>query len=366
MYADNLINGTSMPDRTVCLTFDDGPGETAVPGPGPRTTDLAEYLSAQGVPATFFMVGKYASDLPGAMSEVESLGHLVANHTYDHPNVEQFNGLGGDVVGQVSRTDALIRNWIDAPVSLFRPPYGAWSPAVARVLNANLTASLSHVGPIGWDIDGGDWACWHDGKDPAFCLQQYLNAVDAAGRGIILMHDATADMDVVKRQNRTFELVQLLVPELKRRGYGFQRLDDVPEIAARIRTTIRCALKGDNGLYVSPQLGGGGQILVNGPTVGAWEPLVVHDLFVGKVAIQAVTGHYVSPQGGGGGDVRADGPSVGTWEPLDLISLGNNRVAFRSITGHFLAYDAGAGGALRAIDWLSLQPRNIFTYEVLP
>jgi peptidoglycan/xylan/chitin deacetylase (PgdA/CDA1 family) len=365
MYENTLINGLSLPQGTVCLTFDDGPGETAAPGAGPRTVELARYLSDQGVFATFFMVGKFASDLPEALREVESRGHLVANHTYDHPNMAQFHALGGDVVGQVSRTDGLIRNWIDSPVVFFRPPYGSWDAGVASTLNANMTASLSHVGPIGWDIDGGDWACWRDGRDPATCLGDYLAAVDRAGRGIILMHDCTADMEVVKNGNRTLELAQLLVPELRRRGYNFARLDQVPDVAANVRTTIRCALKGSNGLYVSPQGGGGGKILVNGPAVGPWEPLVIHDLYVGKVAIQAASGHFISPQGGGGGDVLANGPAIGPWEPLDLISFGHLQVAFRTVTGHFLTYDAGSG-ALTAAPWLSLQPESLFTYEVLP
>ncbi len=106
------------------------------------------------------MVGKFASDLPDVLSHVESLGHLIGNHTYDHPNLVDYYGLGGDPVLQVSRADGIIRNWIDSPVVFVRPPYGSWSPAVSGALNSNLSVSLSHVGPVLWDIDGGDWDYW--------------------------------------------------------------------------------------------------------------------------------------------------------------------------------------------------------------
>src|SRR5262249_28432951 len=159
----------------------------------------------------------------------------------------------------------------------------------------------------------------------------------------VLMHDCTADMEVVRRGNRTLEMVQLLVPALQQQGYHFARIDEVPEISALSVNQVRIALRDSTGLYVSPQGGGGGAILVNGPAIGAWEPLVVEDLYVGKVALRTVSGHYVSPQGGGGGAVLANGPVVGDWEPLDLISLGDNRVAFRSITGDYLTSDQGAG-----------------------
>jgi peptidoglycan/xylan/chitin deacetylase (PgdA/CDA1 family) len=364
-YQDVLINGASLPEMTLCLTFDDGPGETSTPGPGPRTVELAQYLNGQGIPATFFMVGKFASDLPDILPQVKSLGHLIGNHSYDHPSLIEYSQNGGDVVSQIARTDGLIRHWVDAPVVFVRPPYFAWNTEVASALNANLTASLSHVGPVGWDIDGSDWTCWRDKRIPEECAANYIQQVETQRRGIVIMHDCTADMDVVRLANRTFEMVQLLVPQLRERGYQFVRLDAVPGVAASNQNAIRLALRGFNGLYVSPQHGGGGAIIVNGPAVGPWEPLVVEDLSVGKVALSATTGQYISPQNGGGGDVLADGPAVGLWEPLDLISFGNNQVAFRTITGHFLTCDTSAGGALKATS-SSNQPPTVFTYEYLP
>jgi len=366
MYRDDLINGASLSEGTLSLTFDDGPGTTDGPGVGPRTVELAQYLSNQGIRATFFMVGKFAADLPEVLPKVESLGHLIGNHTFDHPNLVEFDAAGGDVVSQVTRTDGLIRNWIDSPVIYFRPPYGSWSPRIAAGLNANLTASLSHVGPIGWDdLDGGDWACWKDNRDPHACAADYLRLIEAQRRGIVLNHDCTADQDVVRRANRTFELMQVLIPMLRDRGYIFCRLDEVPGMPGGDQSALRIALRGSNGLYFSPQGGGGGAIIVNGPTVGPWEPLLVEDLYVGKVALRVTTGQYVSPQSGGGGEVVANGPAVGEWEPLDLISLGGNRVAFRTMTGHFLTCDTASGGTLKATSWLSLQSPNVFTYEYL-
>src|SRR3954452_7689064 len=108
MFQAVPIKGKSLPDRTLALTFDDGPGATAGAGPGPRTVEVADYLNSVGIQATFFMVGKYASDLPDVMPAVEELGHLVGNHTYAHPNLPELVDFGGDVVAQVARTDGLI------------------------------------------------------------------------------------------------------------------------------------------------------------------------------------------------------------------------------------------------------------------
>jgi len=367
MYRDAAVVGSTLPQGTLCLTFDDGPGETTGPGFGPRTLELAHYLHGEGVRATFFMVGKFASDLPGLLPAIEALGHLIANHSYDHPNLVEHASHGGDVASQVARTSALIRNWIDAPVVYVRPPYGAWSAVVADTLNENLSTALSHFGPIGWEIDAGDWECWRDGLTPQTCMDRYLAEIEAKRGGIVLLHDCTADQETVKRGNRTLETVKLLVPELKRRGYTFVRLDDVPGMEPHPHSAIRLALRGSNGLYVSPQAGGGGPIHVDGPAVGPWEPLVMEDLYVGKVALRAANGLYVSPQSGGGGNVLANGPAVGPWEPLDLISLGNRNVALRTITGDFLTVGTGPGNPLSAAGpRLSLTPQAVFTYEFLP
>ena len=59
MFFANPITGDTLPSKTLCLTYDDGPGETAGTGPGPRTLAIAECLARYGVRATFFVCGKH-------------------------------------------------------------------------------------------------------------------------------------------------------------------------------------------------------------------------------------------------------------------------------------------------------------------
>jgi chitooligosaccharide deacetylase len=322
---------------------------------------LAQFLGDQDIPATFFVVGKYASNFPSIMPLVRGFGHLIANHTYDHVQLTNCFNRGGDVVAQVSRTDALICTSTDSPTVYLRPPYGDWTPQVALALNANLTTSLSHVGPIHWDIDASDWRFWRDGGVPSDCAAAYLSAIEAKGRGIVLMHDCTADQDVIRVRNRTFELIQLLVPELRKRGYRFARLDQVPEVAAATSTSQRFTLKGVNGLYVSPQQGGGGAIFIDSRVAGPWESIFVEDLHVGKVALRAASGHYFSARDGVSSDVLANSADVGPRETFDLISLGSNRIAFRTGSGLFLNCDGHILNARSAP--LMMHESNIFIFE---
>ena len=55
------------------------------------------------------------------------------------------------------------------------------------------------------------------------------------------MHDSTADIQEIRVRNRRSSLTRLLVPELRRRGYRFVRLDEIPQIASAIHGPLEDA-----------------------------------------------------------------------------------------------------------------------------
>src|SRR5215831_9996871 len=71
--------GTALEGGELALTFDDGPGS--------RTTELSSWLASRGIRATFFMRGDYASGNASLMAQLAGDGHLIGNHTYDHPDL---------------------------------------------------------------------------------------------------------------------------------------------------------------------------------------------------------------------------------------------------------------------------------------
>jgi peptidoglycan/xylan/chitin deacetylase (PgdA/CDA1 family) len=180
-----LTASETMPPRTLCLTYDDGPGATAGEGRGPRTLPLAQYLAVEGIRATFFMCGKHIAELPEAPSQVRGLGHLVGNHTWHHWHLPELAATGGDLVGELATTDSVLDLPPDEPVFV-RPPYGDWSVEVAAVLNAAPGTGATRVGPVGWDVDAEDWALYRRRVAPDTVALAVLEASEAAGRGIVL------------------------------------------------------------------------------------------------------------------------------------------------------------------------------------
>lgn len=244
MLFDDDIKGTELADRTLCLTYDDGPG--------PRTRELGCFLAAQGISATFFVIGRHAEGQEDVLRQLCAWGHVVGNHTYSHPDLALLAKAGRDVVEEVARADAVIRPFTKGVIYL-RPPYGSWrdqtwpgGPKDAPTLRVaeQLRRSgrfTNYVGPITWDVDADDWKCWRCGLAVERATRRHLAAVEHRRRGIVLLHDSSED-PAQQPRNRALELTQMLVPLLKARGYRFVGLDTAVPTSVAAASPLSFAL----------------------------------------------------------------------------------------------------------------------------
>src|SRR5687767_5405602 len=214
MFATAPITGADLPDGTLVLTYDDGPG--------PNTLAVAEYLSDLGIEATFFVVGESIERLPDVPARVRALGHRLGNHTWTH----YLDGLpkqlrdGGDIVDELRRTAARFDG--DSEPLAFRPPYGAWDERVAATLNADAVLKARHLGPFNWQIHCPDWKAWLEGVDPGSVANSFRAQARTKRKGIVLLHDYTAEAHnrpepmfrIMADRNRSAELTRALVPML--------------------------------------------------------------------------------------------------------------------------------------------------------
>lgn len=221
-FSSPQLMGHGMAQKTVSLTFDDGPG--------PRTAEISRFLKNEGIRATFFVQGSNGARYPEVLRQLQQDGHLVANHSYTHPHMTKSE----NAIDEVRRTDDLIKPFVDAGHFLFRAPYGDWNSKVVTVLNnAGLT---KYVGSIFWDIGGerveradkslsaaADWACWASDDSVEKCLDGYMNETRELNRGIVLLHDV---------HSRTIDMTKLMVAQLKDEGFKFIRVDEAPTVVA--------------------------------------------------------------------------------------------------------------------------------------
>ena len=118
--------------RTVALTFDDGPGEW--------TDDILAVLAQEDVKATFFVVGREAAAAPDQVRQLYAAGHAVENHSWSHPSAGRSGRWDPRMIGsQIRRTSAEIAAVTGQPPCYFRPPQGVVPGAERPARAAGLT-----------------------------------------------------------------------------------------------------------------------------------------------------------------------------------------------------------------------------------
>lgn len=365
MFFHEDIKGNRLPRGTICLTYDDGPGESQGDGPGPHTQALGRFLREQGIRATFFVVGRHVESYRDSVAALHACGQMVGNHTYSHPGLVALAESGGDVVAELERTELLLRPITGAALTYFRAPYGNWrqveevGPGITRDRSDSIVATrlngsdrlAAMVGPVNWDIVAEDWECWRLGIPPHEAARRYADEAERVGRGIILMHDSSEDPEMRPR-NQTYQMTRYLVPELKRRGFRFVGLDRVPQAAsaAGVRSLVSLAAEGAPSLIVDVEAG---DAIMPGPAGAPAARFGVVPLDGDAFALRAPNGLFlsVSESKGPAGDstVAADGTAAGLRQRLRLEVLGRGRHAIRTHGDRYLALvDTEAGRRIAA------------------
>ena len=222
----NIYHSGLREAHTVALTFDDGPNA--------NTPAVLDVLKAQGVKATFFIVGRMARAYPDILARIAAEGHLLANHSATHPLLgRRYINHPELLLDQIRQVDDEITPLMRAGTTFyFRAPYGTWHAEHADALNADPVLK-KYVGPIYWDEGGditfsadgyvlsaADWDCWHRGWDAETCAKGYLREIRRNNGGVVLMHCI---------HSQSAALVAAVVPALVEEGYRIVRLDQVPE-----------------------------------------------------------------------------------------------------------------------------------------
>ena len=179
--------------KTVYLTFDDGPGE--------YTQQLLDTLAKYNVKATFFLVGENAESNEKVVKRMYEEGHLIGNHTYSHIKLDECNI--SSAVGEINKTNEIIKSITGEDVKYIRPPYGAYSDKL-----------LSHVNmtPVLWSIDPDDWAT----TDTAYVVKNVVYKVKNGD--IILLHDI---------YDSSVEAALEIIDRLSSKGFVFVTVDQL-------------------------------------------------------------------------------------------------------------------------------------------
>jgi peptidoglycan/xylan/chitin deacetylase (PgdA/CDA1 family) len=163
-------------DHEVVLTFDDGPSP-------PMTLTVLKALARECVHATFFLVGKPASERPSVVRRIAAEGHTIGYHTWQHRNLAQIKP--SEAADEIDRGIAGVEMALHGSATttpstpFFRFPFFASTPATLDLLQSR------GIVVFGADLWASDWRR----MSPKQELRLLTSRLEADHKGIILLHD---------------------------------------------------------------------------------------------------------------------------------------------------------------------------------
>jgi len=187
--------------RQVALTFDDGPDAASTP-------EIMAILDRYGVKATFFEVGKAIDAVPDVTRALYRDGQLLGNHSYHHDSWSWLDPR----YPELKETQAAFRRAIGTCPIFYRPPHGARTPLLARVVRDH------DMHMVLWDVSSSDWSS----KDPQAVARRTL--AGAKPGSIILLHDGL-DGDPHKTRPVIAQALPMILDGLRAKHLEPVRLD---------------------------------------------------------------------------------------------------------------------------------------------
>jgi peptidoglycan/xylan/chitin deacetylase (PgdA/CDA1 family) len=166
-------------DHEVVLTFDDGPWP-------PTTPKVLAALAHECARATFFIIGKQASEHPELVRRIAAEGHSIGHHTWRHRSLLRIPASEtSEEIDRGISADEMALHGVATTVPstpFFRFPGFESTPATLQLLQSR------GIVVFGADLWASDW----NAMTPKQELKLITDRLRIAGKGIILFHDPKA------------------------------------------------------------------------------------------------------------------------------------------------------------------------------
>ncbi|MFF5977962.1 bifunctional polysaccharide deacetylase/glycosyltransferase family 2 protein [Streptomyces olindensis] len=217
---DDILNGgpivtfrggqattVSVPDKTIALTFDDGPNPTWTP-------EVLAILEKYDVPGTFFLVGSMVSRYPGIVEDMVDQGHEVGIHTFTHVDLSYQSDAR--VRREMEQTQLALAGAAGITTTLFRAPYSSQTDAIDNY-SWPVYEKLGQDGytSVFVDTDSDDW------KRPGVAkIVQWATPEKNKGASV-LFHDAGGE------RSQTIAALPKYIEKMRAKGYTFTTISGV-------------------------------------------------------------------------------------------------------------------------------------------
>jgi peptidoglycan-N-acetylglucosamine deacetylase len=190
--------------KIIALTFDACPSFTH----GGFDSNIIQVLVDSGVPATFFLSGKWIAKHRRDVKKLSAIRSFeLGNHTYSHPHCTNISD--DSVQLELQKADSLLKKVTGFPSHLFRPPYGETNGRIEGI--AHKFGFIT----IMYDLASGD-------PDSTISKERLIRYVTTHARNgsIVVMH-------INGRGWYTAKSLPEIIQTLRARGFVFVKIGDL-------------------------------------------------------------------------------------------------------------------------------------------
>ena len=134
-------------------------------------------------------------------------GNEVGNHSFSHKSL--IFKSASFILNEIEQTDVILRKLGVKESTLFRPPYGR------MLLTTFILLLRLRKKVILWDNNPKDYKCSSSKEIVTKVLKKLKKG------SIIVLHDGAGN------RTDTAEAVEILIPELLKRGYNFKKVSEL-------------------------------------------------------------------------------------------------------------------------------------------
>lgn len=199
--SDELAYGEVETEKSVYLTFDDGPSDRVTP-------KILDVLKEENVKATFFIIGMSAERRKYLIEREIAEGHTVAVHSYSHKYNEIY-ASPENLIADIDKCNELIKSVTGQYSDIYRFPGGSYG------LNKKLISAVKAHGMkyIDWNASTRDAEFY-----TAPCDVLYESTVETSkglNQVVLLAHDSTS-------KTTTATALKKIIKYFKKLNYTFK------------------------------------------------------------------------------------------------------------------------------------------------
>lgn len=191
-------------EKVIYMTFDAG-------FENGYTTNILDVLKKHDVKATFFLVGHYIKEEPELVRRMVNEGHIVGNHTYNHPDMSKISDIES-FNKELSSLEELYKNVVGEDMKkYYRPPRGKFNEDNLKMAN-----ELGYK-TIFWSLAYVDW---YVDKQPSekYAYSKLIPRIHPGA--VVLLHNTS---------ETNSKILDGLLTEWKKQGYSFKNIDKLIE-----------------------------------------------------------------------------------------------------------------------------------------